>query len=141
MKNAVLKEQTPDAALFTDVKGRFYAAVHAEPVLFHDVLQTGTAMKNIKRGGVLVEYESKLPFEVVLLHSGNVDDATLGKMLALQDKVAVVNAPDARNVIDYKTENEVIDHYANGGLGLAILGVDGAELKGGVREVIARDHR
>ena len=49
MKNVVLKEQTPDAALFTDVKGRFYAAVHAEPVLFHDVLQTGTAMKNIKR--------------------------------------------------------------------------------------------
>ena len=127
MKNAVLKrDDTPDAALFTDVKSRFYAAVHTEPVLFHDVLQTGTVMKGIKRGGILVEYESKLPFEIVLLHSGNVDDVTLGKMFDLQDKVAVVNAPDARNVIDYKTENEVVAHYANGGLGLAILGVDGS---------------
>lgn len=124
--NTALKPDTAnDAALFADVKDRFYAAVHAEPILFHDVLFTGTAMKNIDKKSFLTSCESRLPYEIVLLHSANVDDNILEKMLVLQDNVAEVAAPSALNVIDYKTENEVINHYANGGLGLAVMGVDG----------------
>lgn len=110
-KEALKNEIEP--LLTGDLNERFYAAVHEEPVLFYDVVQTGWT-------------NGMVPYEMVLLHAGNVDDALLGKMMVLQGKVAKHPAPHAENTIDYKSEDDVIAHYSDNGLGLGIFSIDGS---------------
>lgn len=112
MSYASIKKETVEPLLTGDLNERFYKAVHEEPALFYDVVQTGWL-------------NGMLPYEMVLLHSGNVDNALLGKMMALQDKTAKVKSPDEGNAIDYKSEEEVIAHYSGNGLGLGIFTAEG----------------
>ena len=101
-----------EPVLSGDLNDRFYQAVHDKPALFYDVLQTGWL-------------NDAVPYDIILLHSDNVDNNILNQMLSLQDSIARFQEPHKDNVIDYKDEDQIITHYADGGLGLAVLSAEG----------------
>ncbi|MCB9990594.1 MAG: hypothetical protein H6867_04330 [Rhodospirillales bacterium] len=116
------------------IEDRFYQAVHDAPPLYHDVIKTGWADAKIVSGKADINLrrengfhvsDGKVAYEIVLLHGDNVNDETLAKMMALQDKVVRHKMPHTENRIDYKTEEEVIAHYSGGGLGLGIFTASG----------------
>ncbi len=114
-----IEDRVFEPLLAGDLNERFFKAVHDKPPLFYDVLKTGLAFLQGNFGSTPV------PYEIVLLHGTNVDNRCLEQMMALQDQVAVYAAPHPDNVIDYKTSDDVIDHFAQDGLGLAVLTADG----------------
>jgi len=121
----LMTQTNPDDSAFEPLLAgtlneRFFSAVHKAPVLYYDVVRTG--MASPKADYVVMP----TPYEIVLLHSGNVTDKLLSQMLALQSEAVTVQKPDATNNVDFKTENDIIGHFIKGGLGFGIFTPDGA---------------
>jgi len=87
--------------------------------------QTGFVSKNLRKEHGWTVSDGNTAYKIVVLDAANLTGHTLDQMMALQDKVAKVQAPDPANAIDYKTALEVLDHYSNGGTGLGVFTASG----------------
>lgn len=129
--SALTEEDTTTAAFLAfAVAGRIISifeesAAPAPAPAREPARQTGCVSRNLRREQGLTVSDGNVAYEMVALHAFNISEELMGQMMALQEKIALVQAPDTANFIDYKSENEIADHYANGGLGLGVFNAYG----------------
>ncbi len=92
------------------------------------VRQSGAALVNARKENGWTVSDGSVEYQIAELRGNDIGVDLLGRMMALQDEVALVKSPDASNFIDYKSKKEAARHYENGGIGLGIFA--GGELAG-----------